>query len=127
MRSLPILVVACLSLALVSRGSSTAPLPVRKEKASIVGTWEVSKGEPLGGIVEFSKDGKLKMTMKLGDTSLSMDGSYSVEGEILKVSMKGPDGKERTETIKITKLTDKELVTEEKKGDKADITEFKKK
>ena len=108
-------------------GSSTTKPSEASNKDKIVGTWEVSKGEPAGGTVDFAKDGKMKMTMKMGDKAMSMDGTYAVEGDNLKVTMKEPDGKESSETMKIAKLTDKELVTEEKKGDKTETTEFKKK
>ncbi len=97
-------------------------------KDKIVGSWEVTKGTPPGGVVEFTKDGKLKMTAEGPDKKpLTMEGTYAVDGDSLKVTMKGPGGKDHSETSKITKLTDKEMAFEEKQGDKTEITEFKKK
>jgi uncharacterized protein (TIGR03066 family) len=98
-------------------------------KTKIVGTWELVKstakeGAPPGTLVEFTKDGKFKLSVKAGDKEIKIDGTYSLDGDKLKTAMKGPDGKEISDTDTITKLDDKELTL---KGSKGEITEFKKK
>jgi uncharacterized protein (TIGR03066 family) len=98
-------------------------------KEKIVGTWELVKtdaknGAPPGTIVEFTKDGKLNITVMAGDQKIAVKGTYSVQADTLKSAMKGEDGKEVTDTDKILKLTDKELVLKDTKGQ---TTELKKK
>jgi uncharacterized protein (TIGR03066 family) len=98
-------------------------------KTKIVGTWEMVKttakdSPPPGTLVEFTKDGKFKLAVKVGDKEIKLDGTFSVDGDKLKTTMKGPDGKEVSDTDTITKLDDKELTL---KGSKGEITEFKKK
>jgi len=94
-------------------------------KTKIVAVWEVVKGDtPKGSTVEFTKDGKIKVNIEADGKKISVDGSYELDGDSIKTTLKGPDGKEHKETLKIKKLTDKELTTEDEKG-KTD--EFKKK
>jgi uncharacterized protein (TIGR03066 family) len=78
----------------------------------IVGIWEVTKGEslPVGSTLDLTKDGKLKLVVKQGDKAITVEGTYKVEGNDFKVTMKGPGGKEASEIMQIMKLTDKELV-----------------
>ena len=104
-------------------GSSSTNTPTTKDK--LLGTWEVTKGDmPPGSTIEFTKEGKLKFTIKLPDGKThSEEGTYEVDGESIKTGHKEGD-KEVKETIKIKSLTDKELVTLDEKG-KTD--EFKKK
>src|SRR6266849_3201131 len=86
-------------------------------KMKIVGVWEVVKGDaPKGTTMEFTKDGKLKFTVEVEGKKITVEGTYEVDGESIKTAGKGPDGKEQKETIKIKKLTEKELVTEDEKG-----------
>ena len=93
----------------------------------IVGKWEASKADegtlPPGAVVEFTKDGKLKLTGKKGDTEMSFDGTYTVEGNKFTIAMKAGD-QEHKQTITITKLTDTEMST---KNDEGKVVEFKKK
>jgi uncharacterized protein (TIGR03066 family) len=89
-------------------------------KDKLVGTWEVTKGDslPPGSTAEFTKDGKLKLTIKADkDKSVTIEGTFKVEGETFKTTLKA-EGKEHTETLKIKSLTDKELVIEDEKGKK---------
>jgi uncharacterized protein (TIGR03066 family) len=93
-------------------------------KTKIVGVWEVTKGDaPPGATLEFTKDGKLKMMAKLKDQTLSMEGTYKIDGDKMSVTLKLGD-KEKTEALTIKTLTDKVLVTVDSKG-QAD--EFKRK
>jgi uncharacterized protein (TIGR03066 family) len=94
-----------------------------EDKASkLVGKWEVTKGDvPAGSTAEFSKDGKLKVIIKREKT-ITNEGTYKLDGDTLKVTSTDPGGKERNESFKIKKLTDKELILEDKGKD----IEFKK-
>jgi uncharacterized protein (TIGR03066 family) len=99
------------------------------DKAKIVGTWVLVKADskntpPPGTVVEFTKDGKMTITVTVEEKKLTLNGSYSIEGDKLKTKVTTPDGQESRDTDTITKLTDKELSLKDTKGQK---TEFKKK
>jgi uncharacterized protein (TIGR03066 family) len=132
----------CLVLGLAGCGGSTTSAPskaaagkpepgtpeAKKEltnKEKIVAIWVVTKSAdaPPGALVEFTKDGKINITVKANDKEMKVEGSYTVEEDKINTAVKqGP--KEQKETLKIKKLTDTELVTEDEKG-KTD--EYKKK
>ena len=117
----------------VEKTRTMSPAGTRAEpldKAKLVGTWEFvksteKKSPPPGSTVEFTKDGKLKMSTKAGKQSITTEGTYSVDGDTLKIVTEGPDGKDDTRTMKIIRLTDKELVTEP--PDETSTTELRKK
>src|SRR5690349_19928197 len=50
----------------------------------IVGSWEVTKSEepppPVGAVVTFGKDGKMKVTRKQDGQDVTLEGTYAVEG-----------------------------------------------
>jgi uncharacterized protein (TIGR03066 family) len=99
------------------------------DKAKLVGTWELVKTDakdapPPGTLVEFTKDGKLKITVEVGEKKVTLNGTYSVDGDKLKTKMTTPDGQEHSDTDTITKVTDKQLLL---KGSKGENSEFKKK
>ena len=95
-------------------------------KEKIVGTWEVAKADgalPLGSTVEYGKDGKAKVSVKNGENTTTVDGTYTVEGDKLKLALKAGDTDLKM-TLTIKKLTDKEYVSENEQGK---TTEFKRK
>jgi uncharacterized protein (TIGR03066 family) len=97
------------------------------DKDKLVGTWEAVKGSetlPLGSTIDFTKDGKLKLTIKEGDKSQVFEGTYKVDGAAFKATLKDGD-KEHTETLKVYRLTDKELVIIDEAG-KKDVLSKKK-
>ncbi len=101
-------IMPCFILGLAGCGGSN--------KDKIIGVWEVAKsgsGAPAGATIEFTKDGKMKMTVSMNGKEMSMEGTYSVEGDKLTATA-GPKGEKDTATIK--KLTDSELVIEDSKG-----------
>jgi uncharacterized protein (TIGR03066 family) len=88
-------------------------------KKKLVGRWEVVKGKdvPKGATIEFKKDGKVAVTFKdKKDEERKIEGTYTVKGKSFTMTTKRDD-KERTQTIKITKLTDKALEVEDAKGE----------
>ena len=93
----------------------------------IVGKWEVSKADegtvPVGTNIEFTKDGKMKIAGKKGDEELSLEGTYKVEKNTFKFTLKLGDA-ETSQTITITKISDKEMST---KSEDNKVVEFKKK
>jgi uncharacterized protein (TIGR03066 family) len=87
----------------------------------IIGVWELVKGESPGSTVEFTRDGKLKINAKVKDKEVNADGTYKIEGDKLKVTLSFK-GKTITETNKIKKLTEKELILVDEEGK---VEEFK--
>jgi uncharacterized protein (TIGR03066 family) len=88
-------------------------------KDRLVGTWQVVKGKglPTGARVEFTKDGTMLISAKDKEGKAhSLKATYTVEGSAFKMTLKRGD-EERTQTIKITKVNDKELITEGPKGE----------
>lgn len=103
------LIVLCLAL-VGTAGSDTAK--------KLIGVWELTKAEnaPPGPMtVEFTKDKKLKLRIKTNDKEIKIDGTYEVKDNDI-VSMLAFEGQTKTETNKIKKLTEKELVIEDEKG-----------
>jgi uncharacterized protein (TIGR03066 family) len=93
----------------------------------IVGKWEITKSEaeaPVGAVIEFTKDGKFNISVKLDGKDVKLDGTYKVDKDKLttEVSIAGKAEKD-VDTIK--KLTDEEMEIENK--DKKVITLKKKK
>jgi uncharacterized protein (TIGR03066 family) len=122
MRVRPFVGMLFLALCLASPGRAAEKEDNAKK---IVGTWVGVKGEiPPGTTVEFTKDGKLKVAVKIQDKTINVEGTYKVEGDTVKITTKQQNGKEKTETIKLKTLTDTKLVTENEKGS---VDEFKKK
>jgi uncharacterized protein (TIGR03066 family) len=85
----------------------------------VVGKWEVTKADegtvPVGTVIEFTKDGKLKGTVKKGDEDAAIEGKYKVEGDAFLLTM-NQGGEERTRKITITKISDKEMATKNQEG-----------
>jgi uncharacterized protein (TIGR03066 family) len=126
MKSLATAVACCLVLALA--GPCLAAEKTNKDK--LVGVWEVTKSEnaPAGATVEFTKDGKMIVTIKDGDKTVKVEGTYTLDKDsitsVLKIKDKDNKETETKETVTITKLTDKELAVKDSKGK---VDEFKKK
>ena len=98
----------------------------------IVGTWEVTKSGsymPEGAILEFSKNGKLKMSYTIDGKENPTDWTYIVDGDKLNWAgtMFDPEVKQTyqaKEVLKIKKLTRTELVTESATGESGIVTGF---
>lgn len=108
MRWLPGTFLCCLAGVLASSDDQAAePTPQNK----LIGTWEVTKSEsdwPVGAILEFTRDGKLKVTTRNSGKELMTESLYTRDGE--KLTTTGAKGDK--ESLRIVKLTDFELVTE---------------
>jgi uncharacterized protein (TIGR03066 family) len=88
-------------------------------KDKIVGTWEVVKSEepppPVGAVVEFGKDGKMKVTHKRDDKDVTIEGTYTLEGDKINVVLK-IDDKEVKHTVTIKNVGKDEMSAENDKG-----------
>ena len=102
-----IMLTLCLSV-IGTAGSDTAK--------KIIGLWEITKGDaPPGATIEFTKDGKLSLRAKVNNMDLKVDGTYEVKDESI-VSKLTFNGQTKSETHKITKLTDKQLIVQDEQG-----------
>jgi uncharacterized protein (TIGR03066 family) len=85
----------------------------------IVGKWEVTAahegGPPKGGTVEFTKDGKMKVSGEQNGMKMDFDGTYKVDGNKLALTFKFGDN-EMTVNITIDKLDDTTCVTSSEHG-----------
>ncbi len=70
---------------------------------------------------EFAKDGKMMLSVTVGKQNVTVNGSYSVEGDTLKTKITTPDGQKISGTSTITRLTDKELSFKDSKGQKSEL------
>ena len=119
-------------LMLVIGNSAAAEEKAKIDKAKLVGTWKLVKTdykeapEGLEIVLELTKDGKMIANTKAGKRSNKMSGTYTVKGDQWTSVLKGPDGKEKSETVTITVLTDKKLVTTEDADGKKVTTVFEK-
>jgi len=114
MKSVWFALAACTMFALALRAAGEKSGADGKK---IVGTWESTKGDvPAGSPLVFTPDGKFKLTVKGKSKTFIVEGSYKVDGGKLKTTVKGPDGKDRSDAVTIKKLTDSELVIVEDRG-----------
>ena len=126
MVALRLLVVGFLTLGLVA-GVRAEEKKAETNKEKLVGAWEVTKSEegapPIGSVVEFAKDGKMKVTIKRDDKESTVAGTYTIDGDKISVTLKHGD-KEDKHTVTIKKLTASEMVLTNEMGKTA---EFKRK
>jgi uncharacterized protein (TIGR03066 family) len=93
----------------------------------LVGKWEPKeKKEGGSAVIEFTKDGKVTITLAAKGKEVKFDGTYKVDGNKVTTTMKFGD-KERTDTQTITKLTDTELVSKDEKGKEETLLRVKEK
>ena len=114
----------------------------------IVGKWEVTKADPetvgVGAVVEFFKDGKMKVagadmtiegthkvsgdkvtiSFKAGDQENKMEGTYKLKGDKFDITFKMGDN-EHTDEIIIKKLDETTLSTTNKEGKAVELTRKK--
>src|SRR5688572_7127758 len=121
----PKLLAALAVVCLVGTGARADEKDYAKQ---IVGKWEVTKADagsvPPGAVIEFTKDGKLKITAKKDDMEVSFDGTYKVDGSKVAMTMKLGE-KERTNSITITMISDTQMSVEGDDGKKVEFTKKK--
>src|SRR5581483_101106 len=88
-------------------------------KDKLVGTWEITKSEepppPVGAVVEFTKDGKLKVTHKQDGKDVMIEGTYTIDGDKINVVIKA-DNNEVKHTVTVKKIGKDEISAENDKG-----------
>jgi uncharacterized protein (TIGR03066 family) len=93
----------------------------------LVGKWEITKAPegapPVGTVVEFTKDGTVKVVGKKDDKEFKMEGKYKVETHQFMCTFKDGD-KEKTILHKDVKITNKMMSF---KTDDGGVVELKRK
>jgi uncharacterized protein (TIGR03066 family) len=92
----------------------------KKDNAKLIqGKWEVTAahegGPPKGGTVEFTKDGKMKVSGEHNGMKMEFGGTYKVDGNKLVLTFKMGDD-EQSVTITIDKLDETTCVTTSEHG-----------
>ena len=108
--------------------ASAAADEKKSENAMLaVGTWEVTKshegGPPKGGIVEFTKDGKIKVTGEQNGMKEAFEGTYKIDGKKMVLTFKIGDN-EQSVDLTIDKLDKTTFATTSKEG-KVELTRKK--
>lgn|SRR5262245_7210639 len=119
-------IVAAVAVAFVFVGSARAE-DKKIDAAKLVGKWELTKasngGLPKGSVVEFTKDGKLTVTLS-DEAKTQFSGTYKVDGDKFMYKVKFMDMEhEGTDTIK--SLTDDKAVFLDKDGKEEEWTKKK--
>lgn len=109
----------CVVAALLATSLGTAQGQDKVGKANkekLLGLWECVKSAnvPKGTLLNFAKDGKLRITLKTDGQTLNVEGQYAVDGNTLHIIHKLDGVKDTKDSAKIKKLTDKELVIVDK-------------
>lgn len=111
----------------VLAGVSTAQDKVDYAKM-IVGKWQVSKADagtvPEGTLIEFTKDGKMKVKGKKGEEELTLEGKYKVKDNTFTMSL-DIGGETKSRTITITKISKTAMSTKDEDGKEVELTREK--
>jgi uncharacterized protein (TIGR03066 family) len=118
------LFVAGIAVCLVVAGARAEDADLAK---MLVGKWEITKAAegtpPAGTIVEFTKDGVVKVNGKKDDKEFTMEGTYKVEPHKFVCTFKDGD-KEKKMVHTVIKITDTDISF---KNDDGTVVECKKK
>src|SRR6266436_6581119 len=76
---------------------------------------------PMGTMIEFTKDGKLILSFKVGEQENKMEGTYKLKGDKFDIIFKMGDN-EHTDEIIIKKLDETTLSTTNKEGKAVELT-----
>ena len=111
--------------AIVCLAASSARADDKVDNAKLlVGKWEITRADegtvPVGAIIEFTKDGKLKAKFKRDDKEETREGTYSVDKDTINLVTKRDDT-ERKQAITITKISDKEMSLKGQDGKTMDL------
>lgn len=119
--------VLCVALA-----ATAAPVPKERADAEkVVGTWKLvrSSAKPDGPatelVLELTQGGKMTIRQTANENTFTSAGEYKVEKGVLTYTIKGPGDFEKTEPLKIKKLTETELQVVDPDGIQEDFERVK--
>jgi uncharacterized protein (TIGR03066 family) len=109
-------------------GTTAAAEEKKADNAKLaIGTWEVTKthegGPPKGGVIEFTKDGKIKVSGEQGGMKQMFDGTYKIDGAKMVLTFKIGDSEQAVD-LTIDKLDEKTFATTSTAG-KVELTRKK--
>jgi uncharacterized protein (TIGR03066 family) len=111
------------AIALISMSSALAGAEEKNAKL-LLGSWEVTKSGPgslpEGTVVEFAAGGKMKLTLEVKGENLVLEATYSVKGDKFTITEK-KGAEMRTQMVKIKKITDDQLLTENENGKEVEL------
>ncbi len=144
MKRLVLVLWICLSAVLFPSDGGTAPAPIKPapdgqkkgttDQNRLVGKWTFVKTTPktpMPGVtsftMEFRKDGKLKAAVVIQNKSIDLNGTWTVKGNQLTLSMTSDVSPNQSpQTMTIQSVTDKTLVISAKQDGEIIKTEFRK-
>jgi len=103
----------------VAAGASAQDTKDKKDAVDakrLIGKWE-PKEKKENVTIEFTKDGKLLLSVDAGGKAQKLEGTYKLDGNKLTVTIKFMD-QEMKEEVTINSLSDTELTTTDSKGKK---------
>jgi uncharacterized protein (TIGR03066 family) len=106
-------------LALVGLISSLAHADEKIDKAKLTAKWKLvkssEKSAPIGATVEFTKDGKLILTVEQNGNTDKIEGTYTLEGDKINAMLKKGD-QQKEDVLKIKSLSGDKFSFEDDKG-----------
>jgi uncharacterized protein (TIGR03066 family) len=108
-------IIACFSVGIIQVGAAQEKIDIPK---LLVGKWQVTsmnKELPIGSMMQFGNDGKMKITHKADGKEQTLDAVYMVEGNTLRFTLKLGDREEKKGPITIKKVSEQELVLDAEK------------
>lgn len=89
------------------------------DKAKLIGAWELilpeeAKGLDIKVVIEFTNDGKAKMSFEGGGKKDAKDGTWKLDGD--KLTITPNDDKEKAEAITVKSLTADKMTVSDKGG-----------
>ena len=79
----------------------------------LIGKWEMTKAAddlPVGSVIEFTKDGKMKIVAKKDGKEETINAIYKVEGAKIEYTLKLGDKDEKKKPLTIKKISEQELL-----------------
>jgi uncharacterized protein (TIGR03066 family) len=85
----------------------------------LVGKWEVTAAKkelPVGAVLQFSKDSKMKITISEGGMDMNTDAVYKVEADKIHFTLKLDGKEEKKDPLTIKKISETVLILEADRG-----------
>jgi uncharacterized protein (TIGR03066 family) len=124
MNTLRLLLAGVMAVTLTA-GTQAEKKEEKKDTAKLLGgTWEVVKAAPgtlpVGSIMEFGKEGKLKLSVKAEGKEHQLDATYKVDGNKIALTVSLGD-EEKKQILTIKKISQSDLSFEDEDGKSAEL------
>jgi uncharacterized protein (TIGR03066 family) len=94
----------------------------------LIGKWQTTKDHkeaPVGTVIEFTKDRKMRVTLKEGRKEENIEGVYALEDDRIQYTLKLGGKDEKKAPITIRRITAEQLVLKAKEGDPLELKRIK--